>query len=486
MKAKEFVAKHKKKIICITVVILILAMVAVGILIYFMKGNSGNQRSFGQKQMGGFGMSGEMISASGVTSTGMILEEFEVENLETELEIEEVYISSEQEIEEGTPVLKLSEESVAEAREELEKELKDADLAARAGLIEYQQQLITAEYDRDSALLSGEQAQAIYDETVAGLESNVEKAQEALDDAKEQIAEYESYVNDGTYSTYFKVDEYQAIYDENLDVLEQYMEEWGLEWSDVTSGGHVGSLEDVHNQYVMVLSSLYSVLEQNYKDLESAQNDYEDAVQNASFELQTLQLNLPSLEQALAEAKEKYETEILNAKLTLETSLANAKRAESDYEIAVQKAESDYETLQDQLEDAQENLDIFESSVGDCYYYASSSGTVLRSMVRAEDVLTSESVIFMYSNREEMTVTVSVDQDDIAKISVGDTASVEAQGYGSFEGTVTKINPVSASESRTSVTYEVTVTLPQDVGELPTNQSVSVIFGMGGRTNEGH
>lgn len=485
MKAKEFVAKHKKKIICITVVILILVMVAVGILIYFMKGNSGNQRSFGQKQMGGFGMSGEMISASGVTSTGMILEEFEVENLETELEIEEVYISSEQEIEAGTPVLKLSEESVAEAREELEKELKDADLAARAGLIEYQQQLITAEYDRDSALLSGEQAQAIYDETVAGLESNVEKAQEALDDAKEQIAEYESYVNDGTYSTYFKVDEYQAIYDENLDVLEQYMEEWGLEWSDVTSGGHVGSLEDVHNQYVMVLSSLYSVLEQNYKDLEEAQNDYEDAVQNAGFELQTLQLNLPSLEQALAEAKEKYETEILNAKLTLETSLANAKRAESDYEIAVQKAESDYETLQDRLEDAQENLDIFESSVGDCYYYASSRGTVLRSMVRAEDVLTSESIIFMYSNREEMTVTVSVDQDDIAKIAVGDTASVEAQGYGSFEGTVTKINPVSASESRTSVTYEVTVTLPQDVGELPTNQSVSVIFGMGGRTNEG-
>ena len=42
------------------------------------------------------------------------------------------------------------------------------------------------------------------------------KAEEELQEAEDDIAEYESYVNDGSYKSYFKVDEYQAIYDENL------------------------------------------------------------------------------------------------------------------------------------------------------------------------------------------------------------------------------------------------------------------------------
>ncbi|MFQ8979211.1 MAG: hypothetical protein ACLR6I_00580 [Waltera sp.] len=68
------------------------------------------------------------------------------------------------------------------------------------------------------------------------------------------------------------------------------------------------------------LASLYSILEQNLKDLEEAEEKYEDAVTNASFNLQTLQLKLPSLQQAVTEAKENYEIQLAQAKLTYETS----------------------------------------------------------------------------------------------------------------------------------------------------------------------
>ena len=492
MKIKDFCRENKKKVIIISVCLVMALILLICVSVYFLQRNNSENGGFLQGGRGGFSMASGGVSASGVTSVGMTQESFEVENLETQLEIEEIYISSGDQVEAGAQILKLSQESVEEAREELAEVLEDAQLACRAGAIEYEQSKITAEYDYNSAVLAGEQAEEVYQETVESLTLSVEQAEEALAQAKEQIAEYESYVNDGSYSAYFGVDEYQSLYDENLKLLTDKMEEWGVSWSQVTSGGTGGmggtgnrtttvSSGDagggmLSSQYVSVLTSLYSVLEQNLQDLEQAQSEYEESLANAQFELQTLKLNLPSLEQAVTEAKQTYETQTLEAQLTYETALANAERAQSDYETALEQAESDYEDLKSTWEDAQENMDLFQSSVGDGYFYASASGTVLQVMARAGQYLTSDSTVFIYSNPEEISVTVSVDQSDIASLSVGDSAVV-VSGTQTYEGSITQINPVTASESRTSVTYHVTVTLAGDTQGLETNQSVTVIFG---------
>ena len=514
----------KKKIIIMTAVILVLVIGVCAVIGYLML----NKKSDGSFSWGkGSGMMASMstegmIMASGVTSGGMSEESFEVENLTQGLLIEEVYVSSGDEVAENDAILKLSEDSVQEAREELEELLKEADLAYRTGTIEYEQNLITARYDRDEALLAGEQAEAVYQQTIASLEDSVESASEALAEAKEEIAEYEALIAGDDYYNTYKVGEYKALYDENLELLKQRMEEWGVSWSQVTSGqsgsfgsgnsgtssfgssssgslsadqssmargsvsgGDAGSTGSVSSDagYVQVLSGLYSVLEQNLKDYEQAQEDYEDATANAKLNLQTLKLSLSSLEEALAQAQENYDTQVLQAKLTKETSLAEAERAESDYETAVEKAESDYETLKDTWEDALANLELFETSVGDGYYHVSGSGTIMNLRVRANQYLTANSVLFMYQNQEKVTVTVSVDQADIAGIEVGGAAYVESSDYGSFQGTVTAVNPISSSESRANVTYQVTVLLSGET-TLPANETVTVLFGMGGNTDE--
>lgn len=458
---------------------LVLAAIA-GMLAFwwFFKKDTGSQKmNFG----GGEGfpsqtVSGEGVSASGVISMGVTEETFGVTDLETEIEIEEVYISSNTEIEQGAKVMKLSEEDIAEAREELEQAFNEAKLAYRAGKISYEQSLITAEYERDAALLEGEQAESVYEETVAGLSSSVDRAREAVEEATEQIEEYASYVNDGSYKEYFQVDAYQQIYDENLELLKSRMEEYGVSWGQVTGGRGNGD-NSAYGQEVTMLSSLYKILEQNLKDLEQAEADYEDALANAAFNLQSLELNLPSLEQELLEAEQNYESALLEAELTKETSLAAAERAESDYETAVEKAENDYEALAGDYEDAMENLELFEALVGDGYFYASGSGTVLRSNVRAGKSLTADSTVFMYSDPENMTVTVTVAQEDIGKVAVGDSAVVMTQSYGNLAGVVSEINPVSSSTGRTNVTYSVIVALQGETQDIPANTSVAVMIG---------
>lgn len=490
--ARQKNKKARKKWI-ITALILVLALGGGSMAtVMILHKNSSRSEFTLPDNLAGLNFTEDMIAASGVTNVGITEETFDVENLTTELEIEEVYAASGEEVTAGDKILKLTEDSVEEARKELERALEDAELAYRTGAIEYEQDLITAEYTRDSAILTGQQAKEVYDETVASLQSAVTRAEEELQDAEDDIAEYESYVNDGSYKSYFKVDEYQAIYDENLKALTDKMDEWTISWSQVTgSGGGSTQLSvDVSGNNAQpqsggtsnasILASLYSILEQNLKDLEEAEDKYEDALTNVAFELQTLQLKLPSLQQAVTEAKENYEIQQAQAKLTYETSLSGAERAESDYNTTVEKAKSDLAALKSTYEDAKENLELFESSVGDGYFYASEDGTILRTMVRAEQTLTSDAVVFVYSNPKELTVTVSVDQSDITKLTVGDSAYVQSSAGSGYTGVITAIDPVSSSDSRTSVIYSVTVQINVENEEdsLSANESVTVVFGM--------
>ena len=485
---KEKKGKGRKKWIIVALV-LVLTLGGGSVTAVVILHKNGNATAFSMPgNMAGLTLTEDMVAASGVTNVGITEETFDVENLTTNLEIEEVYAVSGEEVTAGDKILKLTEESVAEARKELERALEDAGLAYRTGAIEYEQNLITAEYTRDSAILTGQQAKDVYDETVASLQSAVTRAEEELQDAEDDIAEYESYVNDGSYKSYFKVDEYQAIYDENLKALTDKMDEWGISWSQVTGGGgsvQIGggagaNMQSGGTSNASILASLYSILEQNLKDLEEAEDKYEDALTNAAFELQTLQLKLSSLQQAVTEAKENYEIQQAQAKLTYETSLSGAERAESDYNTTVEKAKSDLAALKSTYEDAKENLELFESSVGDGYFYASEDGTILRTMVRAEQALTSDAVVFVYSNPKELTVTVLVDQSDITKLTVGDSAYVQSSAGSGYTGVITAIDPVSSSSSRTSVAYSVTVQINVEDEEdsLSANESVTVVFGM--------
>ena len=261
---KEKKGKGRKKwIVVALVLVLALGGGSVAAVVILHKNNSQSEFSM-PGNMAGLTFTEDMIAASGVTNVGITEASFDVENLTTELEIEEVYAVSGEEVTAGDKILKLTEDSVEEDRKELERALMDAELAYRTGAIEYEQNLITAEYTRDSAILTGQQAKDVYDETVASLQSAVTRAEEELQDAEDDIAEYESYVNDGSYKSYFKVDEYQAIYDENLKALTDKLDEWGIGWSQIT-GGSAGSvqalklfreLNDMGNTIVMITHDL--------------------------------------------------------------------------------------------------------------------------------------------------------------------------------------------------------------------------------------
>ncbi len=478
--------KLKKKLLLKLIIFIsaILILAIAGMLVLKKTIFSGTQNPFGNfGQMGTNRNSAtSMVVGSGITSIGVIQEEFPIEGLTEGLEVEQVFVLSGSEVNTETAIAKFTDSSVASLRETLEKALHDAELAYRSGKIEYEQAIIQAESEYQTTLLNGKYAEDVYQETIAGLEDSVEEAKTAYEDAKAELTEFETNLANGTYTA--NLERWQKSFDYNCNLLVETMNTWGFQWGEVTSGrrgNQWGATE--REQYLQASQDMYDSLEIIREYLNEAEADYDEKVKNADGYRQLLNFELLELEEAYAIAQANYETSLVQANLTRETSLAEAKLAQKNYETNLEKAESDLEILEESFQDAEENLTVFEEQMGTGYYYPQKDGTVLRVSLRAGREITSGSTVLMLSDYEKMTVTVSVDQQDISKISVGDSATVYSEDAGSAKGIVKSINPVSNSSGRNSITYSVTVEMN---GTTPfgNNESVYVYFMTGGNNDE--
>lgn len=481
-KVKNKEKKPRKKwviVLCIGIAVVV-ALVA-GVLV-FMKmkfknpmGNNGDRPQFGSGYASTSGI--DMVTAYGVINVGTIEETLEVENLTTGLKVEEILVSSNDVVSAGDPLVRFSSDSVEAALEELQQNLREKELAYRSGAIEYEQKLITAKYIYDSTILKGEQADAIYNETVADLKSSLESATKTYNEAVALLAEYQDAGATNKYYTEYNVEYYKKIYDENYALLQTKMTEWGVDWTEVTRG-NTRITEDVRTQYVYVCQQLYSVLETNLKEYEDAQSKYEDSMAELSYNLLDLQLSMSSKELDYQNAKKSYEVSLLSAEQTRQTAKTNAELAESEYEAKVAKAKTDFAALKSDYEEAQDDYDTFVASIVDNKYLASIDGTVMRVSTRNNSSVSANGRILTYFKPDDVTVSVSVDQTDIAKLSVGDTAICYSADYGMLSGSIISISPVTQSESISSVSYSVTVKVDSTQNMPSSNTTVTVIFGM--------
>ena len=224
-----------------------------------------------------------------------------------------------------------------------------------------------------------------------------------------------------------------------------------------------------------------SLLEQETQDAKTAYTtaleEYENEISSAELNLQKLLNQLETAREDYTDADVSYQKQTLSAKTAYELSVAKGQTAQNDYQTQLTGLADSLEKLQDEKEEAAGNLALFEELVGDGYLYTQEGGTVLMLMAQEGRSLAGGSMIFAYSNPKQLSVSVSVSQNDIAKLSVGETATVLLEEHGSYSGIIDTINPESASNSRTSVTNTVTVNLQGDVSGLEANLTANVIFG---------
>ena len=230
-------------------------------------------------------------------------------------------------------------------------------------------------------------------------------------------------------------------------------------------------------EYVKVYELLTTEVENETKSYKEALKNYKEKTALAPTNLSKTQADQKKLNAQLTELNTTLETTKASAKAAYDQTLAECSIAKETYDTAVKKTEEELTSLSNKKDDADDDMDYFNEILSDGYVHASKSGTIMKIMTEEGSYISGDEMVMAYTDDDSLAVAVSVDQADISSISLGESAEITIDDHGDYTGTVTEINPVSSSSSKSSVTYTVTVVIDGDISGLSQNLTASVTFG---------
>lgn len=161
---------------------------------------------------------------------------------------------------------------------------------------------------------------------------------------------------------------------------------------------------------------------------------------------------------------------------TYDTAVIAGKLAELTYQQSLEEWEETLAEARQDKADLEAQKALLETMT-DGAIYADQAGAVAAISYEAGDSLSSDTPVVSYYDTDTVSIILEVDQEDIAGLSVGDTAEVTLKGAGQLEGMITEKSIESESgTSRTSVKYTVTVSIDNMDGRLSDGMSATVTF----------
>lgn len=365
---------------------------------------------------------------------------------EEELVVKKVCVSTGQNVKKGDTLLTLTKSSVESAKKSYQENYDAARIAYNEAKTTRDAAKVSAEYEYKQRIATGKSALATYKATVASLETNVsstkvayQKAQNGIKTLPIQIASLKKKIA--------KAKSASGVMDSVNNTTQQSS-------SNTTTGTNTTSSTQS--------SSTITQLTQELTRLQTQLSEYRS--------------NLNSLKSQYTSAKKALKTGKITAKQTYEESRIEAKNAKALYTVALSSVNDDVDAAKETYDQTKEELEAFNAFTKNNEVTAKYTGKLTSVGYSKGDSLNSSTAIAAYVDTDGVNITVSVAQDDVSNIKVGDNVNIYLSAYEDelFEGTVTSIS--SSSTGDTTVSYPVVVTLSGDVSKVYDGMSSKVTF----------
>ena len=365
---------------------------------------------------------------------------------EEELVVKKVCVSTGQNVKKGDTLLTLTKSSVESAKKSYQENYDAARIAYNEAKTTRDAAKVSAEYEYKQRIATGKSALATYKATVASLEANVsstkaayQKAQKGIKTLPTQIASLKKKIA--------KAKSASGVMDSVNNTTQQSS-------SNTTTGTNTTSSTQS--------SSTITQLTQELTRLQTQLSEYRS--------------NLNSLKSQYTSAKKALKTGKITAKQTYEESRIEAKNAKALYTVALSSVNDDVDAAKETYDQTKEELEAFNAFTKNNEVTAKYTGKLTSVGYSKGDSLNSSTAIAAYVDTDGVNITVSVAQDDVSNIKVGDNVNIYLSAYEDelFEGTVTSIS--SSSTGDTTVSYPVVVTLSGDVSKVYDGMSSEVTF----------
>ncbi len=365
------------------------------------------------------------------------------------LTVEEILVTEGQEITEGEPIYRITQESIDSIRSELSSDVSDALVTLEQTQTQLQMTRLEAQqaYETDTAY-GTDLAQAEYNKTVSDL-------QEAVTDIEEEITD----VNEELLTLNEQLAEYQADLETEQEVLENA--EYVIETTDIVSDAYG-----------------WITAENAREDAQEVIDQLEDEIETTTESIEESNIELAELTESLTGAQKDLEQGLIDAQAQLSLRTLKNSNASERYDVSVAMGEFDTQVAQEDYDEASEKLEEFDSVLGEGTLNSQYNGVVTQIELSIGDAVDTGTVLITLNDYDEVTVTVSVEESELENINEGDAVNVSISAYPDeeFTGTVEEIGD-SEYDSSTGNTYaDVTVKLSGDTAKLYEGMSVEITF----------
>lgn len=427
--------------------------------------------------------------------------------------VDEIYAEAGSTVSEGDALFSVTADSIADAIAYYEDAVDDAESALNTAQIEFESGVLEAEYDLQDAQVTADSASSEYDAGISALQVAVDEAKQEYDDTVQQIWDDQEIIDSNAYydqvgigdkatavdtattsvtDTTAALEEAQSAYttanatvSSDIDALKTQIA------ADAETEDLQSALSQLESDYATAVSayetltnaksavdSAQSALDLANQAYESAVTLYNTKVDATNAEITELSESLDDLQSAYEEAQRNAVTSSAELLNTYEEAVLAGKYADTEYQSTLL-------TLQEAVDSAQEKLDTLKEeqeavlAMQDGVVRADRDGVLAAVSYEAEDVLYDNLAFAYYYDTSKIYISVEVDQENIAKLAVGDTVDVAISGnrQGSIEGTISSIaSSKTSGGSMSNVTYAVVIEIDNSDGSLSSGSSATVTF----------
>lgn len=401
--------------------------------------SSENESSFAWESGGGMGNMMPGMGSMGVSFSNSTSDT-------RELVVEEMYVSVGQEITEGTPICRLTEESLTSIRNGL----VDDEAVAKSTLEERETDLAVSELSAlqtlEMNLMYGDTAQITYNASVNELSTKVKEAEEKLEEAQETLTENE---------------ETLAVKLTDLESASKVLE----------NAEYIKDGTDMKSQLYLWIQE-----ENNRYDSESTVDSLQEEIEKLQETIEQNKTEVENAKNSLSTAQKDYELGVIEAKALYDTQMLKYKSAQETYDTSIASSELNYEIAMDEYEEAKAKLDEFNAVVVDNNLVAVGEGVISAINIEKGDSIYQDSDILTYNNYEDVSITITLEEEDRKKIEIGSLANVSLAALEEdiFSGEVTEIGDAVYDNDSGTNTYEVTITLAGSLEKVFDGMSAEV------------
>ena len=172
-----------------------------------------------------------------------------------------------------------------------------------------------------------------------------------------------------------------------------------------------------------------------------------------------------------------YEQGVLSAQQTYDLRVLAYNYAQESYDITLAYLEEDASAQEKIYASAKEKWDEYSTHISGNTVLAQYNGVVTEVGLTSGDSISTGSVLVSLYNMDDVSMTVSVYEEDMTNIAVGSEANVNLIAYPDevFKATVKEISDAT-TDSNGNVLYEVTVNISGDVTGLFQGMTGEVVF----------